>query len=61
MYSKFPKTDSRYVILSTGELIIRNSSKLDIGPYRCQTRHQLTHETVTSSNAGQFIVTGKKN
>ncbi|XP_054166069.1 cell adhesion molecule Dscam2-like [Oppia nitens] len=49
--------DSRYVILSTGELLIRNASKLDSGFYRCQTRHQLTHDIVVSSVAGQFIVT----
>lgn len=55
----FPRLDSRFTILSTGELLIRNSSKLDVGSYKCQTRHQLTHEMVTSSVSGQLIVTGE--
>jgi hypothetical protein len=49
----------RYIILGSGELLIRNVSKSDMGSYRCQTRHQLTNEVLTSSQAGRLIVTGK--
>ncbi|CAG2165909.1 unnamed protein product, partial [Oppiella nova] len=47
----------RYIILGSGELQIRNASKADMGSYRCQTRHQLTNEVLTSSIAGRLIVT----
>lgn len=47
----------RYIILGSGELQIRNASKNDFGSYRCQTRHQLTNEVLTSSIAGRLIVT----
>ena len=48
----------RYMILGSGELQIRNATKADMGSYRCQTRHQLTNELLTSSVAGHLIVTG---
>ncbi|XP_027200457.2 cell adhesion molecule Dscam1-like isoform X1 [Dermatophagoides pteronyssinus] len=48
--------DSRYVILDNGDLLIRNSSRSDNGYYRCQTRHELSQETVLSSIEGHFIV-----
>lgn len=53
------KLDSRYVILDNGDLLIRNSSRSDNGYYRCQTRHELSQETVLSSIEGHFIVNGK--
>lgn len=49
----------RYLLLSNGELHIINATKLDAGAYRCQTRHQLTNEVLTSAVAGRLIVTGK--
>ena len=56
----FSSTDSgRYSILTTGELLIRNTSSSDAGSYRCQTRHTLTDELRTSEEAGRLIVTGK--
>ncbi|XP_054160537.1 cell adhesion molecule Dscam2-like [Oppia nitens] len=47
----------RYVILNSGELLVRNASKADMGSYRCQTRHELTNEMFTSSVGGRLIVT----
>lgn len=56
----FVSTESgRYSILSTGELLIRNTTFSDAGLYRCQARHQLTDELRTSEEAGRLIVTGK--
>lgn len=53
-------TDSgRYSILSTGELLIRNTSFADAASYKCQVRHTLTDELRTSEEAGRLIVTGK--
>ena len=46
------------MIVGSGELQIRNATKADMGSYRCQTRHQLTNELLTSSIAGRLIVTG---
>lgn len=51
--------DSRFVILANGDLLIRNTSRHDSGYYRCQTRHELSQETVLSSIEGHFIVNGK--
>lgn len=51
--------DSRFVILFNGDLLIRNTSRHDSGYYRCQTRHELSQETVLSSIEGHFIVNGK--
>lgn len=56
----FHSADSgRYSILSTGELLIRNTSFSDAASYKCQVRHTLTDELRTSEEAGRLIVTGK--
>ena len=49
----------RYTLLSTGELLIHNTTFQDSGFYRCQIRHQLTDELRTSDESGRLIVTGK--
>ncbi|KAH9506150.1 hypothetical protein DERF_010893 [Dermatophagoides farinae] len=47
----------RYTLLSTGELLIHNTTFQDSGFYRCQIRHQLTDELRTSDESGRLIVT----
>lgn len=56
LFFLFHFPDSRFVILASGDLLIRNTSRHDSGYYRCQTRHDLSQETVLSSIEGHFIV-----
>nr|ASU04347.1 Dscam5 [Mesobuthus martensii] len=50
-------TGEKYVILPTGELLIRNINPADaIRGYKCQLLHQLTSQSIISSNAGKIIV-----
>ncbi|XP_023234043.1 Down syndrome cell adhesion molecule homolog [Centruroides sculpturatus] len=50
-------TGEKYIILPTGELLIRNISPADaIRGYKCQLLHQLTSQSIMSSNAGKIIV-----
>ncbi|KAH7642831.1 cell adhesion molecule-like protein 12 [Dermatophagoides farinae] len=51
----------RYTLLSTGELLIHNTTFQDSGFYRCQIRHQLTDELRTSDESGRLIVTEPHN
>lgn len=53
-------TDSKYLVLPSGELHIR-----DVGPedgyksYQCRTKHRLTGETRLSATKGRLVITGK--
>ncbi|XP_065155482.1 cell adhesion molecule Dscam1 isoform X12 [Atheta coriaria] len=52
------KSDSKYLVLPSGELHIR-----DVGPedgyksYQCRTRHRLTNETRMSATKGRLVIT----
>lgn len=52
--------DSKYLVLPSGELHIR-----DVGPedgyksYQCRTKHRLTGETRLSATKGRLVITGK--
>ncbi|XP_054712904.1 cell adhesion molecule Dscam2-like [Uloborus diversus] len=47
-----------YTVLRSGELLIHETQEKDSNwSYRCQTRHKLTGEMVTSLSAGKIIVT----
>lgn len=54
--------DSKYLVLPSGELHIR-----DVGPedgyktYQCRTKHRLTGETRLSATKGRLVITGKFN
>lgn len=58
-YFLFP-IDSKYLVLPSGELHIR-----DVGPedgyksYQCRTKHRLTGETRLSATKGRLVITGK--
>ncbi|XP_072143985.1 cell adhesion molecule Dscam1-like [Dermacentor andersoni] len=50
--------DSRYLMLPTGELMVRNTESTDTQrSYRCQVHNRLTGEGHLSSSAGKIIVT----
>lgn len=55
-------TDSKYLVLPSGELHIR-----DVGPedgyksYQCRTKHRLTGETRLSATKGRLVITGECN
>ncbi|XP_015789143.1 Down syndrome cell adhesion molecule-like protein Dscam2 isoform X2 [Tetranychus urticae] len=54
--------DSRYLMLPTGELYIRQvDSTLNQRSYKCRARHKLTGETYISSTAGKLIVSESHN
>lgn len=52
--------DSKYLVLPSGELHIR-----DVGPedgyksYQCRTKHRLTGETRLSATKGRLVITGE--
>ncbi|XP_064472281.1 cell adhesion molecule Dscam1-like [Ornithodoros turicata] len=51
------KQGSRYSVLPTGELLVRNVSEADDGiSYQCQTKHILTGKLKLSDTAGRIIV-----
>lgn len=53
-------TDSKYLVLPSGELHIK-----DVGPedgyksYQCRTKHRLTGETRLSATKGRLVITGE--
>ncbi|GFY71099.1 down syndrome cell adhesion molecule-like protein Dscam2 [Trichonephila inaurata madagascariensis] len=48
-----------YTVLRSGELLIHEIQEKDSNwSYRCQTRHRLTGEMVTSVSSGKIVVTG---
>ncbi|ENN75866.1 hypothetical protein YQE_07595, partial [Dendroctonus ponderosae] len=53
-----PVLDSKYLVLPSGELHIR-----DVGPedgyksYQCRTKHRLTGETRLSATKGRLVIT----
>lgn len=56
----FGDTDSKYLVLPSGELHIK-----DVGPedgyksYQCRTKHRLTGETRLSATKGRLVITGE--
>ncbi|GFS93443.1 down syndrome cell adhesion molecule [Nephila pilipes] len=47
-----------YTVLRSGELLIHEIQEKDSNwSYRCQTRHRLTGEMVTSVSSGKIVVT----
>lgn len=58
--SFFTSADSKYLVLPSGELHIK-----DVGPedgyksYQCRTKHRLTGETRLSATKGRLVITGK--
>lgn len=56
----FLHLDSKYLVLPSGELHIR-----DVGPedgyktYQCRTKHRLTGETRLSATKGRLVITGE--
>lgn len=56
----YPRTDSRFLVLPSGELHIRDVVPEDgFKSYQCRTKHKLTGETRLSATKGRLVITGK--
>lgn len=56
----FPdSTVSQYLVLSSGDLLVRRVTSSDsLHTYKCQVKHELSGETLVSKTFGKIIVTG---